>query len=247
MKNKKYLDLIHRAIDGELEAGEQEALQDILAKDEDLHRIHAHLTKTAATVAKVPEKDPPRDLIKNVMGQIDPSRYSVKKPGLLESLLTFLEPRRGLATAFAAIILIAVVFITVSDFPEPDQLSGLTGTIGSPRQEVDRFALNGQDFRSMFRINTLEDRYLIEGNVQFDGDYRIHIYFHPEGSVVIDDKNSRSGTAQLAFDDDSYVLARTGEHEFSLVFKIARNIPDYVSITVEPAGDAVISKKIILQ
>jgi hypothetical protein len=247
MNNKNYLDLIHREIDGELEPGEREVLQEILVKDEELRRMHANLAKAAATVAKVPEKDPPRDLVKNVMARIDPSRYTVKKPGLLESLITFFEPRRGLAAAFAAIILIAVVFISVSDFPEQDRLTELTGTIGSPRQQVDEFTLNGQNFRSMFRINSLEDRYLVEGKVNFDGDYRIRIYFHPEGRVLTDDKNSRAGAGQLAFHDNSYVLVRNGDHEFSFVFKITRDIPDYVAITVEPVGDAVISKKIILQ
>jgi len=246
MNKPDYIDLIHRDIDGELSKDEKEHLQALLAKDIKIRRSYDHLVKATGAVGKIPRQEPPADLVNNVMNRIDQSRYQDRRSHLLDSLIAFLEPRRRMVTAFASIIIIAVVFTFVIDQKNTGSVSDLTGTIGAGPAEVTTFTLTGVNFNGIFRWQTDAEKYVLEGSLKHNGDYKVRIQFYPRESVKLIGQRSETVMFYNEPDQNFVWLESSGDQKFDLTFGTTLIAAEYAVIEIDAAGESPIAKKIIL-
>ncbi len=246
MNSPEYLKLIHQQLDGELDELQKQHLNKILREDVTARKTYEHLVSAMEAVKRLPHHDPPADLVKNVMHRIDPSRYAVRRFNLLEPILAFMEPRRGWVAAFASIIFIGVVLLSVVSYHEPENVSDLTGTIGANFPGTTMFSLSGKKFNGTFKFYSDDQKYILESGVEQGGDYMIRIQFYPGGSARLVDSKTESSTCAIEEKQNTILLQDRGKNNFVLTFSKTRVMASSVTINIDAPGESPLSKKIIL-
>ncbi len=111
MDENKYLELIHRDLDGELSAEESAALRNYLDGNAEARRLHEELKDLNSTLGRAEEFAPPSSLRTDIMNALPEGRYApavAEKKGFLTLLRRMLEPGRGnqmpLVFAFGLIV-----------------------------------------------------------------------------------------------------------------------------------------------
>ena len=97
MLEEKEIELINRAVDGELDPQEQTALADLLTKNNEAQVLHQDLTRIVLLLQRAPKAELPRDIAAQVKARLS-RRVSVPAP----------SKKTKLARAMAASLFIAV-------------------------------------------------------------------------------------------------------------------------------------------
>ena len=125
MTIERILELINAGIDGELNESEASELQQHLDSSEEARSLHAGLHAMTATIAAVPQRDPPEGLRKNILEK-------VQLPGKRRSTYRLFElsPFAGYGLAIAAgLVMIVSIYQLGPQEPTAEEVSRMTGTI----------------------------------------------------------------------------------------------------------------------
>jgi len=134
MIDKKYIEWMHRAIDGDLASKDTEELMVYLQNNTEAQQLFEQLRQTVDILDNTKDIEPPANLKHRIMNSIDFSRYATtrQKSGFIEGLIEWLyRPQAKLIYAFAAGLLLGLFVLTPFIFkhPQPDA-ADLVGTIG---------------------------------------------------------------------------------------------------------------------
>jgi hypothetical protein len=99
MNTEKYIELIHKEIDGVISKREKARLDRILADNPEARKEYDQLTRTSEFLDQVGEIEPSENLKKRIMNSIDAKRYS---PARSESRVT--RVRTALSGALSALL-----------------------------------------------------------------------------------------------------------------------------------------------
>ena len=142
MKNK-YLNLIHRELDGELVPSERTELNRALKKDPELKKYRDELIKMNHTLNQIPPLQPSQGLKERIIDSINFNRYKYReheKNWVTTILGNVFGPRYRLAYGLVAGIFIGMIvsFLFMPDLLTPPQtsLNDLYGTIGIHESEL---------------------------------------------------------------------------------------------------------------
>jgi len=246
MNNPEYIRLIHKHIDGELNADEQKGLQDILDRDPKVRRIHDLLVRSVRAIGDLPLHEPPAGILENIKRHIKPARYKVRQTTFLESLFTFLEPRRGWVVAFASVLLIGIVIVSVLGPGGPENVADLSGTIGAGVPAESDFVLQGEHFKGTFQLKVVDQEYHLKGAIEHIDDFDIRIQFNPAGSVRFLENRDMDRPSEIKMIENALVLHDRGRTKFDLIFSKTRVKATSVSIEITPVGESTLEKKILM-
>ncbi len=245
MHNHEYIRLIHKHIDRELNADEENILQNILNRDPQARRIHDLLVKSVGAISNLPLHEPPAGILESIKRRIKPVPAKSRQRIMLESLFAFLEPRRGWVVAFASILLIGIVIISVLGPEGPENVTDLSGTIGAGLPAESNFILQGEHFIGTFQLQSVDQEYRLKGSIEHSNDFNIRIQFNPAGSVRFLDNRDRDKSSEIEIVEDALVLHDREKTKIDLFFSKTRIEATSVSIEITPAGESTIEKKII--
>lgn len=137
MTDAFYIELMHKAIDGEITKKEKSLLDKFLSDNPESERYYRELKLAGQSINNIPVIDPPASLKDDILHQIDKELYSVNKsllhkPGIID----FKFGGKKLRTAFAlaaGLIIGFVLYPLIILSPGSDQEPGIKsiyGTIG---------------------------------------------------------------------------------------------------------------------
>lgn len=137
MVKKTYIELMHKEIDGAIQADEREELQAYLKSNEKAARYYQELAKTANLLSQIPEVNPPEKLKDHILNSLDWRRYSVRGKTSSQNRFNWewiFKPKFKLTYSFAlgivAGILIFALLLPFMNTSETLDTSDLYGTIG---------------------------------------------------------------------------------------------------------------------
>ena len=137
MIDEKYIELMHKEIDGIIEPHEMDQLEKYMSDNDEGRHYYEDLMQTANLLKDFPSVSPPKGLKKQIMESLDWSRYQrkTKRPDLFSILSNwFFQPQYKLAYAFATGLIVGVFlyafFFSTFNMQEPLDNTDLYGMIG---------------------------------------------------------------------------------------------------------------------
>ncbi len=172
----KYLELIHKEIDGIITPAEKKKLENAARKDPDLTRLQKELRNTAEILKQVPVMEPSPNLKKKIIHAIDFSRYSPRSEGddWLSKITNWITtPRLRLAYAVGAGmvmgIVISLLLIGNPFSNQPIPISELYGTIGINEnnfQTLKELTIDLEGIQGAIVLNSFQDMVWFEVNIE---------------------------------------------------------------------------------
>jgi hypothetical protein len=160
MNESDLLKLINMQIDGEISIDEKESLEHVLNSDKKTRQKYENMQQTVAALDRVPLIDPPSSLADDIWERIDPHRYQKSVPirqKFNTLIIEFIRPRRQMAVAFAAGLLIGAFCVGLFTQYESYSFSDLSGSIGAEQtRNVQHFTLQSADVTGIFRLEQLQ-------------------------------------------------------------------------------------------
>jgi len=234
MIEPKYIELIHRELDGENSPRESAALRAYLAQHEEARRLHDELAAASRILSAVQEVEPPDNLKKRILNAIRPDRYAARKnatvgrsiKNLIDGVLGSPNDRLKYAYVFTFGVLAGAAMLAVltNSFSENKltNISDFYGTIGqSPTSsrlvDAGRMEIDLPEVSGSITARYSTERVLTEVIVHPHRDVNLVLEFEEsllafhsftrlkgEGGIAV---NATAGTLRLAnLSDGGFVL-----------------------------------------
>jgi hypothetical protein len=184
----RYIELIHKEIDGLITASEKRELEEVLNKDPDLRRLQQELKQTSELLTRVPPLEPSPNLKKQIINSIDFSRYSPRPESTdwLSRLTGWIwTPRFRFAYAVLAGMAIGMVISLLlirSPFSnQPIPISELYGTIGNSDKNyktLNELTIELEGINGMVKLNSYRDMVWAELKLATNQPSEIHFNYN---------------------------------------------------------------------
>jgi hypothetical protein len=165
MLDERTIHLINANIDGELEAGEREALEAILESSAEARAMKAELLRISNLLDSLPEQSPPAHLSQQILNQFAPPPGGVAGFSLAGFFASFQPATAGLA--FAAGLLLTVGFYEMSPGRESSSdTASMVGTMvasqpGGPQFLKNDMSIKGDGFSGTVSLRENEGIYVL--------------------------------------------------------------------------------------
>ncbi len=146
---EKEVGLIHRALDQELEADEEQEFETLLAQKSDAQSLYQGLSQVIGQVNRLPEEDAPYDIAARVTQAL-----ADKSPPVAHLQPSSSSSHRSMwAIAASLVIAIGILSLNVKTTSETE----LVGTLVSPGVTLDELVYLAEDSGWVLGINIVQD------------------------------------------------------------------------------------------
>lgn len=257
MIDKKYIELMNKAIDGVATKSEQERLRSYLSVNSEAQNFYNDLSRTSELLNKIPKVEPSPNIKKYVMNSIDLTRYSVSpKTNKFKSLVSRLlvKPSPKLAYAFALGILIGIlvysVFLENVLLKRGVEATDFYGTIGIVKKAdfktITSIPIGFTEVKGTIDVKKLEDIVVIETDLSALKETEIQ-FEYDESHLQFSHFNSGS-QAKVNFDSgENYIRASwSGNNQFNLFFTQVSADGKPIILKLSVAGELRFTQDILL-
>ncbi len=233
MIEQTYLELMHKAIDGEITEEERKRLEAYLRTHPQAEHYFRQLQQTNELLQNVPSVEPPADLKASILNSLDPTRYSrTPKSSFLFSLQEwFRRPAPRLAYAFAMGILVGIlsyVLILSGLFHKtPLDQRQLYGTMGLESSRIlllEELPVQVADLQGKIILKKTDQRFLLEANLQSFSGNEIRFNFNPLNIRIEAFLPSEQTPIQFRTGEGRAEITWRGNTHFTLEFHSPENI-----------------------
>lgn len=229
MIEERYLELIHRAIDGALSANEEADLRSYLNRSPEAKRLFDDLKLLSSTVKNLQEVEPPVNLRANILRSIDFSLYEPRPASSpwhpMKNLLDLFSTPRFVAPFAAGVVVAALLLFFVFDLKLPDETepAGLTGTIIA--DDVIKSFDRGDSFKVQLdnlqaHLLTKTSKNLVVAELEIHSKQEVDVVFTVDGVDMCFSafKQAEGGSGQLVINENTSRLTTTGDQRYLLFF-----------------------------
>ncbi len=184
MIDPKYIELIHRRLDGEITPAENTELTSHLAASTEAHALYEHLSQTFKVVASVPPVDPPSDLKAEVLASIGRAPHHAAAPqrSLREVMLSVFTPR--LSYGLAAGVLLGIAIGTIGsrglgshNSIDPSSLAGTitSGAIPKESRRIDNDSFQNDRFTGRVTVDDVQGAIWVRLEIESGDDVTMNL------------------------------------------------------------------------
>ena len=238
MIDRDKIDLLNRAIDGEIESGEQKILDDLLISEPEARRLYDLFRSKMANLNNEMDVEPPVDLKQDIMDAIDRQRYQKESPDKRQKrwFMPFVEERKvKMSLAMAAGLVIGICLYPLL-FTQPVIDPSIYGTIGIEQSEIEHVksvqldhAAGTIDLKQARQMIWLQFNLDIEENADFD----IHFNQHDMYLFLVHPSQPEA----LKFNLSANILNLSTQRSFTLVFRQRSKPTGNLDISVQTTGE----------
>lgn len=248
MTDEKFIELIHREIDGATTPQESAHLREYLATNAEAEKLYADLTKLTRILDEVKQVDPPSHLKQKIMDSI---QFHIVSPKSRESLFTNLfrfttaRARGGYAFALAAGMLIGLVATSwfsannnQTSSLDPAQLTGtiVTGDFDRGFDIIDSREIESQGVTGNIEIRSGQAMLLVELVVNSTAPAEILIRFDPNNLSFYGFRRHQLQPQGISTGAGFVQMTHTGNNVYTLVFEDRSPSLSPISIGIRTAG-----------
>ncbi len=230
MIEQKYLDLIHKEIDGLSSENERAELRAYLANNPEAQDLHRDLTRISGILNKVHQVDPPPYLRTKILNSLPLSKYARKEkrsslPSVVQSLVVGVNARYAYAVVAGVVLGILAYAVINRQFEattSPD-IPSLYGTMLS--REASENLKTGEHVEISLEQahGTVDIKYsseivLVELKLESDQEIEMFIEFDDRDISFAGFRQLDSPRRTLSIEKSSLRVTNTGNHEYILVF-----------------------------
>ena len=228
MIDPKYVELMHRRLDGEINAAEDADLTQYLASSDEARVLFEHLSQTIKAVASVAPVDPPADLKAEILASIGrtPRRVPAPQRSLREAMLSVFTPRLSYGLAAGVVLGIAIGVIGTRGLGghssiDPASLAGTITTGGIPRESrrIDSDSFQNDRFSGRVTVDEIQGAIWVRLELESGDDVMVNLSMgDPEWTLRGFAQSSPSQSA-LGTTESGLYLTHHGKNAYVFVLE----------------------------
>lgn len=233
MNTERLIELINAGIDGELDEARQSELQQALDQSAEARNLQAELLAITATFSALPEREPPDDLHKNILNNVN--LPSAGNRGFRHFKLSHYTGY-GLALAAGFIMIVGIYQYGPRD-PTAEDVSRMTGTIaqqspaGQPGERdslsIDLDAVNG-----VVTLAGSGDEFVLEFNLDTTAATSLVVEFDNEGLQFDGFIQSGNELEGARVSEGTIRISTSGKQQFALNLSRIQGAPGNAAVHV---------------
>ena len=258
MIKSKYLELIHKEIDGENSAENKDKLFTYLSQNEEARAVYDQLVRTSNLLKNVPEVDSPPDLTSDIMNSINFNRYSYEmktKFDVARIINWFIKPTPKPAYAFAlglifGLLVYAIVIMMVFK-EQPVDLADLYGTISTvDKSEVENISTHAVDLpgaNGSINLRRINNTLLFEINIQPTDNFELKLEYDKDNFAFAAYHPLCPGHTSFDNQESSINISSSDNAAFVLIFTKNQDLESSLDLSIETTGKDVFRHSFLIQ
>jgi hypothetical protein len=245
MVDEKYIELMHKEIDGSISYLEKARLGGFLKRSEEGRALRDQLRHIHSCLVEAPLVDPPESLRPNIMRQVVPRPGRAPKavhahPGLWESLIARfrLQPAIPLAVgvALGVLTLVPVLAIRQGGDADPTRMIGTLLNAGADAEVVDSRAISFGLVRGGLQVRALDGWILVDVTLRSPDQISLVMHYNSDDIAFYGLTNLDRGAAFLETSPTELKLTHTGVQHYYLAFADNPRRAAEIAFRVESGG-----------
>lgn len=236
MNESDLLKLINKQIDGDISVDEKESLEHVLSSDKKTRQKNENIQQIVAALDRVPLIDPPSSLADNIWERIDPHRYQKSVPNRQKFstlIIEFIRPRRQMAVAFAAGLLIGAFCIGLFTQYESYSFSDISGSIGADQtSNVQHFTMQSADVTGIFRLEQLQTSIICQVEINTRQPFDLTLEFDSPDYHLIEFKTKAANPVNIQTMASGIRISAEAGTEVNLFFDADDTSRDKLAIQI---------------
>lgn len=252
MIDEKYIDLIHKEIDGIIRPDEQRMLKAYLNENPEAQTLYRELQQTVQMLNKVEEIEPSVNLKERIMNSIDSNKGEARRPQKASvSFMSrwFVKPVYAFALGMIAGLLIyGLVVENMIQKKSPDT-NGLYGTIGINEKmsgkKAQKVSVLLPEIKGTISMRQAENAVRLEANLTTP--YECDIILEYDPSQIRFDGMPMQGRYAVLENSDQFVrIKSSGQIQYNIYFTRLSQNPAPVNVKLFVSGTERYDHKFII-
>lgn len=251
MDKSKYIELINRHIDGELDADEIEQLESVLSANPDARKTYQELTNIASRLDRIEMVEPPVNLLSRILQRIDVNLYRAdisEKISFWQQWAEFILPRRNVAMAFVTGLIVGIICIFV--FADQSQIKDvdILGTIGAGTDVESQTILDQEGIiEGVYKIKKTGDVYFVIFDLSCADPCIATLKYQQKELLLSGYQSYTPESVSFESSANSLRIAMNGDSRFTMRFDTHNANQNFIFLEIVTGQKMLIKKKISLK
>lgn len=251
MIDEKFVELIHKEIDGDLSDRERAELESFLSRNAEAQALQRDLTKMSQALTEVSAEEPPVNLKKRIMNAIPSNRYALQQKSFAQTFFPGLKFNFKYAYVFVYGLAFGIVataaILNLRPGINASDVSGALVVNQSTEQAslLKEINLNNSNLSGTITIRTARGLVLSEINLQSNTNVDVQMQFDPEHLRFQEMKNLQTEPIQLNVESSDLQLSGNVVR-CTLAFLNPTESESSLRVVVSQNGDTIADEQIIV-
>jgi hypothetical protein len=257
MIDESYIELMHKEIDGLIEAEERNELHEYISGNEEAKNLYSELTQTANLLKDVPVVSPPQKLKAQIMESLDWSRYQEKttRPDLVSILSNlFFRPQYKLAYVFAigivvGVFLYAFLFSTIN-LQKPLDNADLYGTIGlqvsKDLKDLQHIPIELNEINGGIHLRQFKNFIVFDVNLKSKTSFNLSLEYEPQSYKFRGFQRDDDNKVALKEEINSIEISTSEDARYLVFFNKLNEKATPIDLRIQRAGQTLSHQSIYI-
>ncbi len=253
MIDEKYIELMHKELDGVISAGERKLLMGYLLEHADAKIFYQELKETVVLLDKVPQADVPEKMRERIMNSINKEKYARDPyrgnvPEMIQNW--FSSPRPKMAFTFALGVLFGIIVIVLWPLNIRVDNSSLYGTMGLEKQMynpvVESVSVHTNGIKGSIKVVQTKDLIRIETDLRGEEQYDLFVEYDNEHLLFENFRLRTPGEHGLNTQIGKLEIINIDDLDCVLTFQRTITIESLLKITIAGPDTNIFTHKMII-
>jgi hypothetical protein len=257
MVDESYIELMHKEIDGLIDAEERDELHEYITGNEEAKNLYSELIQTANLLKDVPVVSPPQNLKTQIMESLDWSRYRKKAriPDLVSIVSNwFFRPQYRLAYAFAIGIAVGVslyaLFVSTTSMQEPPDNTDLYGTIGiqtsKDLKDLQHIPVEVNEINGGIHVRQFKDLIVFDVNLKAKTALNLSLQYEPLSYKFRGFQHDDNNTVAFKEENNSVEISTSEDARYLVFFNKLNGKATPIDLRIQQGGQIVSHQSIYI-
>jgi hypothetical protein len=246
MIDPKYVELIHRRLDGEITPTEDAELTQFLASSTEARALCEHLAQTMKVMSSVRPVDPPAGLKDEILASIGraPARAAATpKRSVRELMMSVFTPRLSYGLAAGILLGIAIGVIGLRGLGghgavDPSSLVGtiISGSGATESRRIDNDSFHNDRFSGRLTVNEVQGAIWVRIELESSDDVSMTVSLGTPGWILKGFAQTNPIQSALGTTSSGLYLMHQGKNAYVFVFESTDQSQPVISVNLEDQG-----------
>jgi hypothetical protein len=249
MIDEKYIELINKEIDKEINPKEKALLHEYLNSNSEAKNLYDELIASENLLDRLPDNDPSVNLKKQILNSLDKSKYSrVEKHSRFRTFIyqTIFQTRYKIAFTFTLGLLAGLFIYSLLFNNQATEHNNIYGTIGINSEVIKSIPVEASNIGGKLDIKWINNNLGLDFSLNSPEQYNLALKFNPDKTKF--DNISFFGKNKIKLDSEENILklSESGNHNYLLLFSLKAEMTVNFNLQISRGGNIIFEKEIVV-